>query len=153
MLKTNVSSYRCKFLSRALAVYCLAQLPESKLSSSSDQVPQTQPQAVRFTPHAPGVAPPRSSSVDLEVSTQSVSTTTPSQLSAVEVRPSAEAVRAMQSLEALLVNKQYTELKGDIEQAIRIIRDSANSLHNALEVCGALVAELYNQRYLHVLTE
>lgn len=71
----------------------------------------------------------------------------------MEVRPSNDAVKAMQSLEALLLNKQYLELKGDIEQAIRLIRDSANSLHNAVAVVGTLTGEIYNQRYLHVLTD
>lgn len=117
---------RCKFLSRATAVYCLAQLPESK----SDQ------QLVRYTPHSLGVAPTRSTDPD-----------------AMEIRPSAEAVKAMQGLEGLLPNKQYTELRGDVERSIRLIRDSANSLHNAVEFIGALTTELYNQRYLHVLTE
>ncbi|XP_011351380.2 ectopic P granules protein 5 homolog isoform X3 [Ooceraea biroi] len=124
--KGSQLTVRCKFLSRATAVYCLAQLPESK----SDQ------QLVRYTPHSPGVAPSRSTDPE-----------------AVEVRPSAEAVKAMQSLEGLLVNKQYAELRGDVERAIRFIRDSANSLHNAVEIIGALTTELYNQRYLHVLTE
>lgn len=119
-------SARCKFLSRATAVYCLAQLPESK----SDQ------QLVRYTPHSPGVAPIRSADPD-----------------AMEVRPSVEAVKAMQGLEGLLLNKQYAELCGDVEKVIRLIRDSTNSLHNAVEIIGALTAELYNQRYLHVLTE
>lgn len=72
---------------------------------------------------------------------------------AMEIRPSAEAVKAMQNLEGLLMNKQYAELRGDVERAIRFIRDSANSLHNAVEIIGALTTELYNQRYLHVLTE
>ena len=123
-------------------MYCLAQLPESKpltnAPSAQDHVQPGTPQLVRFTPHAPGVAPPRS---DLE-----------SQASA-EVRPSAEAVKAMQGLEALLVNKQYADLKSEIEQAVRIIRDSANSMHNALEVCVSLTAELYTHRYLHLITE
>lgn len=118
--------FRCKFLSRALGVFCLAQLPESK---NSEQ------QMVRFTPHAPGVAP-RSNDPD-----------------PTEVRPSSDAVRAMQFLEALLTNKQYVELKSDIEQSIRLIKDPANSLHNAVVIVGVLVAELYGQRYLHVLTE
>jgi len=109
-----------------MAVYCLAQLPESK----SDQ------QLVRYTPHSPGVAPSRSTDHE-----------------AIEIRPSMEAVKAMQTLEGLLVNKQYAELRGDVERAIRFIRDSANSLQNAVEIIGALTAELYNQRYLHVLTE
>lgn len=64
-----------------------------------------------------------------------------------------EAVKAMQSLEGLLINKQYAELRGDVERSIRLIRDSANSLHNAVEIVGVLTTELYNQRYLHVLTE
>jgi len=71
----------------------------------------------------------------------------------MEIRPSAEAVKAMQSLEGLLTNKQYAELRGDVERAIKLIRDSANSLHNAVEIVGVLTTELYNQRYLHVLTE
>ncbi|XP_020300063.1 ectopic P granules protein 5 homolog isoform X2 [Pseudomyrmex gracilis] len=124
--KGSQLTIRCKFLSRALAVYCLAQLPESK----SDQ------QLVRYTPHSPGVAPSRSTDPDT-----------------MEIRPSMEAVKTMQSLEGLLVNKQYAELRGDVERAIRLVRDSANSLHNAVEVVGALTTELYNQRYLHVLTE
>ncbi|XP_024941283.1 ectopic P granules protein 5 homolog isoform X2 [Cephus cinctus] len=124
--KGSQLSIRCKFLSRALGVYCLAQLPESK----SEQ------QIVRYTSHSPGVAPTRSTDND-----------------AMEIRPSADAIKAMQSLEALLTNKQYAELKGDIEQAIKLIRDSANSLHNAVAVAGTLTAELYTQRYLHVLTE
>ncbi|XP_066590073.1 ectopic P granules protein 5 homolog isoform X2 [Prorops nasuta] len=124
--KNSQLSIRCKFLSRAIAVYCLAQLPESK----SEQ------QLVRFTPHSPGVAPVRTSESDT-----------------METRPSAEAIKAMQSLEGLLLNKQYAELKSDIERSIRLIRDSANSLHNAVCVVGTLTTELYNQRYLHVLTE
>lgn len=71
----------------------------------------------------------------------------------MEIRPSAEAIKAMQSLEVLLMSKQYAELRGDVERAIRLIRDSANSLHNAVEIIGTFTAELYNQRYLHVLTE
>ncbi|XP_033214682.1 ectopic P granules protein 5 homolog isoform X2 [Belonocnema kinseyi] len=124
--KGSQISIRCKFLSRALGVYCLAQMPESKLEQ----------QLVRFTPHSPGVAPLRSNDSD-----------------AVEVRPSADAIKAMQSLEALLVNKQYLELKGDVEQAIRLIKDSANSLHNAVAVAGTLTGEIYSERYLHVLTD
>lgn len=133
-------------MSRALAVYCLAQLPDSKPSSSADtgsSHSQVAHQFVRFTPHSPGVAPLREPQ-DLQSSPQT---------SSVEIRPSAEAVKAMLGLEALLTNKQYAELKGDIEQSIRMIRDSANSLHNAVEVCGALVVELYTQRYLHTVTE
>lgn len=126
LIVRSIFSNRCKFLSRITAVYCLAQLPESK----SDQ------QVVRYTPHSPGVAPSRSTDPDT-----------------MEIRPSAEAVKAMQNLEGLLMNKQYAELRGDVERAIRLIRDSANSLHNAVEVIGAFTAELYNQRYLHVLTE
>ncbi|XP_011143291.1 ectopic P granules protein 5 homolog isoform X2 [Harpegnathos saltator] len=124
--KGSQLTVRCKFLSRATAVYCLAQLPESK----SDQ------QLVRYTPHSPGVAPTRSTDLD-----------------AMEIRPSVDAVKAMQGLEGLLLNKQYAELRGDVERAIRLVRDSANSLHNAVEVVGILTTELYNQRYLHVLTE
>ena len=101
-------------------------MPESK----SEQ------QIVRFTPHSPGVAPLISNNSD-----------------AIEVRPSNDAIKAMQSLESLLVSKQYLELKGDIEQAIRLIRDSANSLHNAVAVAGAITGEIYSQRYLHVLTD
>lgn len=143
------TNYRCKFLSRALAVYCLAQLPESKPASSDQQLStqSSQSQIVRFTPHSPGVAPPRATSESAD------GQSSPLNNGVLEVRPSAEAVRAMQSLEALLVNKQYAELRSDIEQSVRMIRDSANSLHNAVEVCGALVAELYSQRYLHALTE
>ncbi|XP_020712165.2 ectopic P granules protein 5 homolog isoform X2 [Athalia rosae] len=124
--KGSQLSIGCKFLSRTLGVYCLAQLPESK----SEQ------QLVRYTPHSPGVAPSRSSESD-----------------PLDVRPSADAIKAMQTLEALVTNKQYAELKGDIEQSIRMIRDSANSLHNAVAVTGILTAELYNRRYLHVLIE
>ncbi|XP_012532933.1 ectopic P granules protein 5 homolog isoform X2 [Monomorium pharaonis] len=124
--KGSQLTIRCKFLSRAIAIYCLAQLPESK----SDQ------QLVRYTPHSPGVGPSRSTDPD-----------------AIEIRPSAEAVKAMQSLEGLLINKQYAELRSDVERTIRLIRDSANSLHNAVEIIGMLTTELYNQRYLHVLTE
>jgi len=71
----------------------------------------------------------------------------------MEIRPSTEAVKAMQNLEGLLINKQYAELRGDVERAIRLIKDSANSLHNVVEIVGILTMELYNQRYLHVLTE
>ncbi|XP_014203959.1 ectopic P granules protein 5 homolog isoform X2 [Copidosoma floridanum] len=139
--KGSQLSSRCKFLSRALAVYCLAQLPDSHQSPSE----QTQSnQVVRYTEHSPGVATLRSPSLDLDSNQNSPS---------LDVRPSTEAIRAMQSLEALLTNKQYAELKHDIEQSIQIIRDSKNSMHNALDNCGVLVAELYSQRYLHVLTE
>lgn len=103
----------------------MAQLPESK----SEQ------QLVRFTPYAPGVASTGQADPD-----------------AVEIRPSSEAIKAMQTLEGLVLNKQYLELKGDIERSIRLIRDPANSLHNATVIIGALTTELYNQRYLHVLT-
>ncbi|KYQ47638.1 hypothetical protein ALC60_13394 [Trachymyrmex zeteki] len=124
--KGSQLTVRCKFLSRAIAVYCLAQLPESK----SDQ------QLVRYTSHSPGVAPSRLTDPDT-----------------MEIRPSTEAVKAMQNLEGLLVNKQYAELRGDVERAIRLIKDSANSLHNVVEIVGILAMELYNQRYLHVLTD
>ncbi|XP_031837862.1 ectopic P-granules autophagy protein 5 isoform X2 [Nomia melanderi] len=124
--KGSQLSIRCKFLSRAIGVYCLAQLPESK----SEQ------QLVRYTPQSPGVAPVRSTDPD-----------------SMDIRPSAEAIKAMQSLERLLLNKQYIELKGDIERSIRLIRDSGNSIHNAVTVIGVLTTELYNQRYLHVLIE
>ncbi|KYM83710.1 hypothetical protein ALC53_05824, partial [Atta colombica] len=124
--KGSQLTVRCKFLSRAIAVYCLAQLPESK----SDQ------QLVRYTSHSPGVAPSRLTDPDM-----------------MEIRPSTEAVKAMQNLEGLLINKQYAELRGDVERAIRLIKDSANSLHNVVEIVGILTMELYNQRYLHVLTE
>ncbi|XP_034176460.2 ectopic P-granules autophagy protein 5 isoform X1 [Osmia lignaria lignaria] len=123
--KASPLSIRCRFLSRAVAVYCLAQLPESK----------SEEQLVRFTPYAPGVA-----------------STGTSDLDAVEIRPSSEAIKAMQTLEGLVLNKQYLEFKGDIERSIRLIRDPANSLHNATVIIGALTTELYNQRYLHVLT-
>ncbi|XP_003703213.1 ectopic P-granules autophagy protein 5 isoform X2 [Megachile rotundata] len=121
--KASPLSIRCRFLSRAVAVYCLAQLPESK----SEQ------QLVRYTPYSPGVA------------------ATGTDPDAVEIRPSSEAIKAMQTLEGLVLNKQYLELKGDIERSIRLIRDPANSLHNATVIIGALTTELYNQRYLHVL--
>lgn len=119
-------SYRCKFLARALGVYCFAQLPESKAEQ----------QIVRFTPHSPGIAPGRSNDVD-----------------SLDIRPSSEAIKGVQCLEALITNKQYSELKGDIEQSVKIIRDSANSLHNAVTITGLLTTELYNERYLHVLTD
>ncbi|XP_076238292.1 ectopic P-granules autophagy protein 5 [Calliopsis andreniformis] len=124
--KSSQISIRCRFLSRALGVYCLAQLPESK----SEQ------QVVRFTPHSPGVAPLTATDSD-----------------AMEIRPSTEAVKAMQTLEGLTLNKQYVELKGDIERSIRLIRDSSNSMHNMVTIIGVLTMELYNQRYLHVLNE
>ncbi|XP_076173051.1 ectopic P-granules autophagy protein 5 isoform X2 [Ptiloglossa arizonensis] len=124
--KGSLFSIRCKFLSRAIGVYCLAQLPESK----SEQ------QLVRFTPHSPGVAPLRTADLD-----------------SMDIRPSTEAIKAMQTLERLLLSKQYVDLKGNIERSIRLIRDSANSLHNAVTVVGLLATELYKQRYLHVLTK
>ncbi|KAJ8667148.1 hypothetical protein QAD02_008810 [Eretmocerus hayati] len=141
--KSPQLSTRSKFLSRALAVYCLAQLPESRMPSNSEESQQNsaspqrqQQQIVRFTAHAPGVAPCREGD-GVEA----------------EVRPSSEAVKAMQSLESLLSNKQFAELRADIEQSVRIVRDSGNSLHNVRDVCAALVAELYTQRYLHCITE
>lgn len=91
---------------------------------------------MRYTPHSPGVAPTRSTDPDT-----------------IEIRPSVEALKAMQGLEGLLLNKQYAELRYDVERAIRLVKDSANSLHNAVEVVGTLTTELYNQRYLHVLTQ
>ena len=109
-----------------IGVYCLAQLPESK----SEQ------QIVRFTPHSPGVALSKTNEPDT-----------------MEIRPSAEAIKAMQALEGLLLNKQYATLKGDIERSIKLIRDPANSLHNATAILGVLTTELYNQRYLHVLID
>ncbi|XP_011312078.1 ectopic P granules protein 5 homolog isoform X2 [Fopius arisanus] len=124
--KGSQLSIRCKFLARALGVYCLAQLPDSK----SEQ------QIVRFTPHSPGIAPLRSNEVDT-----------------LEIRPNADAVKGIQCLEALICNKQYAELRGDVEAALRIIRDSANSLHNAVNITGTLTNELYNDRYLRVLTD
>ncbi|OAD55805.1 Ectopic P granules protein 5 like protein, partial [Eufriesea mexicana] len=126
-LKKNSNfSMRCKFLCRAIGVYCLAQLPESK----SDE------QLVRFTPDSPGVA--------LSITTEP---------DVMEVRPSREAVEAMKTLEGLILNKQYVTLKGNIERSIKLIRDPANSLHNAVEIIGVLTTELYNQRYLHVLID
>ncbi|XP_008546899.1 ectopic P granules protein 5 homolog [Microplitis demolitor] len=124
--KGSQLSIRCKFLARVLSTYCFAQLPDSK----SEQ------QVVRFTPHAPGVAPARSNDLDT-----------------IDVRPSPDALKGLQTLESLLANKQYGELKGDIEQAIKIIRDSANSLHNAVNIVGLITTELYNEKYLHVLME
>ncbi|XP_043252581.1 ectopic P granules protein 5 homolog isoform X1 [Colletes gigas] len=124
--KGSLLSIKCKFLSRAIGVYCLAQLPESK----SEQ------QLVRFTPNSPGVAPLRTTDQD-----------------SMEIRPSTEAIKAMQTLENLLLSKQYVELKGNIERSIRLIRDSENSLHNAVTVIGVLTTELYKQRYLHLLIE
>lgn len=91
---------------------------------------------MRFTPHAPGVAPARS--IDLDT---------------IDVRPSPDVLKGLQALENLLTNKQYGELKGDIEKAIKLIRDSANSLHNAVNIVGLLITELYHEKYLHVLTE
>ncbi|XP_076765337.1 ectopic P-granules autophagy protein 5 isoform X1 [Xylocopa sonorina] len=122
--KSSHLSIKCKFLSRAIGVYCLAQLPESK----------SEEQLVRFTPHSAGVASPRTGELDV-----------------MEIRPSAEAIKAMQTLEGLILNKQYMEFKGDIERSIKLIRDPANSLHNATIIIGVLTTELYNQRYLHVL--
>ncbi|XP_011503160.1 PREDICTED: ectopic P granules protein 5 homolog [Ceratosolen solmsi marchali] len=137
--KSSQLSPRCKFLSRALGVFCLAQLPELRQADLTldQEQQQQQQQIVRFRPHSPGVAPPRVGADPEEM----------------EARPSVEAVRAMQALEVLAANKQYAELRTDVEQSVRMIRDSANSLHNALEICGSLVAELYSQGYLHVLTE
>lgn len=91
---------------------------------------------MRFTPHSPGVAPLRTADLD-----------------SMDIRPSTEAIKAMQTLERLLLSKQYVDLKGNIERSIRLIRDSANSLHNAVTVVGLLATELYKQRYLHVLTK
>ncbi|KAH0560783.1 ectopic P granules protein 5 homolog isoform X1 [Cotesia glomerata] len=124
--KGSQLSIRCKFLARVLGTYCFAQLPDSK----SEQ------QIVRFTPHAPGVAPARS--IDLDT---------------IDVRPSPDVLKGLQALENILTNKQYGELKGDIEKAIKLIRDSANSLHNAVNIVGLLTTELYHDKYLHVLTE
>lgn len=118
--------FRCKFLSRAIGVYCLAQLPESK----------SEHQMIRFTPHSPGVALSKTSESDI-----------------IEIRPNSEAIKGMQSLEGLVLNKQYVTLKGDIERSIKLIRDPANSLHNATIIIGILTTELYNQRYLHVLID
>lgn len=109
-----------------MGVYCFAQLPESK----SEQ------QIVRFTPHSPGIAPLRSNDMD-----------------PLDIRPNADAIKGIQCLEGLIINKQYAELKGDIEQALKIIRDSANSLHNAVIITGLLTTGLYNQQYLHILSE
>ncbi|XP_026298515.1 ectopic P granules protein 5 homolog isoform X2 [Apis mellifera] len=126
-LKKNSNlSMRCKFLSRAIGVYCLAQLPESK----------SEHQMIRFTPHSPGVALSKISEPDI-----------------IEIRPNSEAIKGMQSLEGLVLNKQYVTLKGDIERSIKLIRDPANSLHNATIIIGILTTELYNQRYLHVLID
>ncbi|KAK0092983.1 hypothetical protein PV326_000174 [Microctonus aethiopoides] len=124
--KGSQLSIRCKFLARALGVYCFAQLPESK----SEQ------QIVRFTPHSPGIAPLRSNDMD-----------------PLDIRPNADAIKGIQCLEGLIINKQYAELKSDIEQALKIIRDSANSLHNAVIITGLLTIGLYNQQYLHILSE
>jgi hypothetical protein len=118
-------------------VFCLAQLPETRQTDAAPDQGQQQQQLVRFRPYSPGVAPLRAGNEQDEA----------------EARPSAEAIRAMQALEVLATNKHYTELRADVDQSVRMIRDSANSLHNALEICGALVAELYNQGFLHVLTE
>ncbi|XP_043590253.1 ectopic P granules protein 5 homolog isoform X3 [Bombus pyrosoma] len=126
-LKKNSNlSIRCKFLSRVIGVYCLAQLPESK----SEQ------QIVRFTPDSPGVASSKTNESNV-----------------LEIRPSTEAIKAMQALEGLLLNKQYVTLTGDIERSIKLIRNPANSLHNATVILGVLTTELYNQRYLHVLID
>ncbi|XP_043289159.1 ectopic P granules protein 5 homolog isoform X2 [Venturia canescens] len=124
--KASPLTSKCRFLCRVLGVYALAQLPESK----SEQ------QLIRFTPHSPGVAPARTNDSDV-----------------MEVRPSLEAIKGMQTLEALVNNKQYAELKTDVEQAIRTIKDSGNSLHNAIAITGLLATELYTRRYLHLLVD
>ncbi|XP_017889287.1 ectopic P granules protein 5 homolog isoform X2 [Ceratina calcarata] len=126
--KSSHLSPRCKFLCRATAVYCLAQLPECK--SSVDQL-------VRYAAYSPGVAPTSNSETDSET----------------DIRPSLEAVKAMQALEGLLLNKQFAEVKCDVERAIRLIKDPGNSLHNATAVIGTMATEIYNQRYLHVLID
>lgn len=125
-LFAKILNFRCRFLCRALGVYALAQLPESK----SEQ------QLIRFTPHSPGVTPARTNDADV-----------------MEIRPSLEAIKGMQALESLVTNKQYAELKTDVEQAIRMIKDSGNSLHNAVAITGLIATELYTRRYLHLLVD
>ncbi|KAF7993173.1 hypothetical protein HCN44_006233 [Aphidius gifuensis] len=125
--KSSQLSIRFKFIARALSVYCLMQLPESK---------SEQP-IVRFTPHSPGTIMSSSMSPDL----------------INEVQPNPDAVKGIQNLETMITNKQYGEFKDDIELAIKMIKDSENSLHNAVSITGKLTMQLYTKQYLHILID
>jgi hypothetical protein len=68
-----------------------------------------------------------------------------------EPYPTTEAVKALNSLESLMNNKHYQELRTSVELAVKLVTDPNNSLHNASYVLGVLATDLFQQQYLSVL--
>ncbi|XP_049842891.1 ectopic P granules protein 5 homolog isoform X1 [Schistocerca gregaria] len=116
---------KCRLLSRAVAVFVLAQLPDGE-----------QP-FVRTTPSAPGAL---SMPVIMSRSTGSVDQTVPN--------PSAQALSALSQLEALATNKAYQDLKPAVELAVRLAVDPDSSLHSGCGAVATLAHALYGKAYL-----
>jgi len=127
--KNSPLSVRCRLLSRALAVFILAQLPEGD------------PPKVRTTPNAPGQLLLTSVSTDRGSSPDGAS----------QLFPSTEAVKALNSLESLVNSKHYQELRSSVEHAVKLATDPSNSLHNASYILGVLATDLFQHKYLLVL--
>lgn len=62
---------------------------------------------------------------------------------------SAEALKALASLDALSTDKNYTELRTTAEHAARLIRQPENSLHNAHQLVMDVARQLYTDSFLH----
>jgi len=65
--------------------------------------------------------------------------------------PSTEAVKALNSLELLVNSKHYQELRSSVENAVKLVTDPSNSLHNASYILGVLATDLFQHKYLLVL--
>ncbi|XP_069674865.1 ectopic P granules protein 5 homolog isoform X3 [Periplaneta americana] len=153
--KQSPLSVRCRLLSRALAVFIMAQLPEGD------------PPKVRTTPNAPGELVTVSGSPsrrglcsltghlrDCQQSRARKRDTVDrgsSSEATIQLSPSTEAVKALNTLESLVNSKHYQELRGSVELAVKYVTDPTNSLHNASYVLGLLATDLYQQQYLLVL--
>ncbi|KAI5698317.1 hypothetical protein M8J75_005068 [Diaphorina citri] len=124
--KHTVVSNRCRVLSKALVSYILVQLPER---IEGDTTPSMTSQYVRQTALAPGHLSSTSS----------------------DLVPSAEALRSVSQLEQLLSDKNYTDLKSQIELALTYIRSADNSLHNCDQFIMRLAKQLYSEAYIQAV--
>lgn len=65
------------------------------------------------------------------------------------MHPTADALKNLAALEALLSNKMYAGVRSCIESAVIYVRNPENSLHNAAEILQLLSKQLYTEKYLH----
>ncbi len=119
---------RFRLIARSLGVFLQCQLPV-------DTSGQTQ---LRLTPNAPGHVKEGSKAVQ----------STP----VYTILTTKQNEQALQSLESLLSNKQYSHLTDHVTQAIGFVNDPKNCILNSLKLLVTLGVALYPEyRYLDVI--